>query len=174
MQRSLKVTSSIGQFCLSFFLSFSTPVPWNPKISESVFRKFFGQKLQWLSSKVPPDLDQKFEKFKSADFQIALRCLVIRISMLMWWPRCWWRMLETICVSDKFETLMNDFLHWKNSNRTKKSHQLDDSATNIPKLSPSWSQQYTIVINITVFFIVRYWATLFIWWRNCFIVTTDR
>ena len=44
--------------------------------------------------------------------------------------RCWWRMLETKCVGDKFEMLVTDLIHWK-------KHQHNDSATNISNQSSS-------------------------------------
>ena len=46
------------------------------------------------------------------------------------WHRCWWRMLETKCVDDKFKMLVTDLIHWKNC-------QNNDSVTNILNRSPS-------------------------------------
>ena len=37
--------------------------------------------------------------------------------------RCWWRMLETKCVGDKFEMLVTDLIHWKKHQHNEKSHQ---------------------------------------------------
>ena len=33
--------------------------------------------------------------------------------------RCWWRMLETKCVGDKFKILVTDLIQWKNDQRKK-------------------------------------------------------
>ena len=56
--------------------------------------------------------------------------------------RCWWRMLETKCVGDKFEMLVTG-LHWENHQHNEKrrqhnekSRQHNDSATNILNQSP--------------------------------------
>ena len=53
------------------------------------------------------------------------------------WHRCWWRMLETKCVGDKFKMLMTDSRCWwpiyysdKITNKTKK-------VANIMNLSPT-------------------------------------
>ena len=34
--------------------------------------------------------------------------------------RCWWGMLETECVGDKFEMLVTDFIHWENHQHNEK------------------------------------------------------
>ena len=49
------------------------------------------------------------------------------------WHRCWWRMLETKCVGDKFKMLVAN----KNHQHNKKSRQHNDSVTNISNRSPS-------------------------------------
>ena len=51
--------------------------------------------------------------------------------------RCWWRMLETKFVGDKFEMLVIDLIHWENHQHNEKSRQHNDSATNISNQSPS-------------------------------------
>jgi len=51
--------------------------------------------------------------------------------------RCWWRILETKCVGDKFEMSLTDLMHWENHQHNEKSRQHNDSATNISNQSPS-------------------------------------
>jgi len=50
--------------------------------------------------------------------------------------RCWWWMLETKC-GDNFGMLVTDLMRWINPQHNKKSHQHNDSVTNIWNLSPS-------------------------------------
>ena len=40
-------------------------------------------------------------------------------------------MLEKKCVGDKLKMLVTDLIHWKNHQHNGKSHQHNDSATNI-------------------------------------------
>ena len=44
-------------------------------------------------------------------------------SPWLWLHRCWWRMLETKCVGDKFEMLVTDLIHWENHQHAEKSWQ---------------------------------------------------
>ena len=59
--------------------------------------------------------------------------------------RCWWRMLETINVGDNFGILVID---WN-------SHQHNDSATNILKLSPWSNHQYNVATDLTNFSVMK-------------------
>ena len=49
--------------------------------------------------------------------------------------RCWWRMLDTKCVGDKFEMLVTDLIHWENHQHSEKSRQHLKSVT-IRTMSP--------------------------------------
>ena len=64
--------------------------------------------------------------------------------------RCWWRMLETKCVGDKFEMLVTDLIHWENHKHNETSHHHNDYATNIWNQSIALSHQNNDVTNITV------------------------
>ena len=62
MQRSLKVTSSIGHFFLSFIIF--NPCTLNPQnFRGRIIRKSFSTKFQCFSKKVPLDVDRQFENF---------------------------------------------------------------------------------------------------------------
>ena len=75
------------------------------------------------------------------------------IKYNIWWlHRCWWRIMETECVGDKFEMLVTDLIYRKNHHYSEKSGQHNDSANNISNRSPSWSHQHNDVTNINVTF----------------------
>ena len=60
------------------------------------------------------------------------------IKYNIWWlHRCWWRIMETECVGDKFEMLVTDLIYRKNHHYSEKSGQHNDSANNISNRSPS-------------------------------------
>ena len=49
---------------------------------------------------------------------------------------CWWRMLETKCVGDKFEMLVTDLIHWDYHQHNENSRQHNYSVINIWNQSP--------------------------------------
>jgi len=63
---------------------------------------------------------------------------------------CRWRLWETKRVGDKFEGLVTDLIHRENHRLNEKSHQHNDSATNILNRSSSKSHKHNDVTNINV------------------------
>ena len=77
------------------------------------------------------------ESAKSSPKQMQILPRILRyedkrkkLNIQMVHYRCWWRMLETVCVGDKFHILMTEFSRGK-------SRQHNDSANNCLKLSRS-------------------------------------
>ena len=59
--------------------------------------------LHWIHLNFRNDVESRFRKLK-----------------IFWLHRCWWRMLETKCVGDKFEMLLTDLIHWENRQHNEK------------------------------------------------------